>query len=159
MYRHIKWDELAVARKWLLLVLIFGGLFLACTAIYATGALDMATLVVERWMIGRPLTPFDCVLVEWKNFGAAPVNLVFIALLGTACGCTRYRWRVLPYLVILVLLGIAVEDVGKTLFALPLPPVMRSGMPDLTCPQAFPSPLHNLHSVLRFSCKLPPLAH
>jgi membrane-associated phospholipid phosphatase len=159
MYRHLKWDELAVARKWFLLALIFGGLFLACTALYATGALDMATLVVERWIIGRPLTQFDCVLVEWKNFGAAPVNLVFIALLGTACGCTRYRWRVLPYLVILVLLGIAAEDVGKTLFALPLPPVMRSGMTDLTCPQAVPSPLQQLQVGLGMWWKAPLLAH
>ncbi len=155
MYRHIKWDELAVARKWLLLVLIFGGLFLACTAIYATGALDMATLVVERWIIGRPLTQFDCVLVEWRNFGAAPVNLVFIALLGTACSRTRYRWRVLPYLIILVLLGIAAEDVGKTLFARPLPPVMRSGMVDLTCPQAVPSPLQQLQLWLGMWWKAP----
>src|SRR5258708_34300548 len=136
MYRHIKWDELAVARKWFMLAMIFGGLILACTCIYGTGALDMATLVVERWMIGRPLTQFDCVLEEWKNFGAAPVNLVFIALLGTACGCTRYRWRVLPYLVFLVLISIAAEEVGKKLFALPLPPMMRSGMTTLTCPQA-----------------------
>src|SRR5258708_32135864 len=98
MYRHIQWDELAVARKWFLLALIFGGLFLACTALYAMGALDMVTLVVERWVIGRPLTQFDCVLVEWKIFGAARVNLVFIALLGTPCVCTRYRWRALPCL-------------------------------------------------------------
>src|SRR5260221_14683155 len=115
MYRYIKWDELAVARKWFLLALIFGGLFLACTALYATGALDMATLVVERWMIGRPLTQFDCVRGEWKNFGAAPVNLVFMALLGTAWGGTRDRCRVWPSRGIVVLLGIAAEDVGKTL--------------------------------------------
>ena len=156
MYRQ--WGELAGARKWFLLALIFGGLFLACTAIYATGALDMATLVVERWIIGRPLTQFDCVLVEWRNFGAAPVNLVFIALLGTACGRTHYRWRVLPYLVILVLLGVAAEDVGKTLFARPLPPVMRSGMVDLTCPQAVPSPLQQLQVGLGMWWKAPLLA-
>ena len=155
MYRQIKWDELAVAHKWFLLALIFGALFLACTAIYATGALDMAALVVERWMMGRPLTQFDCVLVEWSNFGAAPVNLVFIALLGTACARTRYRWRVLPYLVMLVLLGIVAEEVGKTLFALPLPPVMRSGMTDLTCPQAVPSPLQHLQLGLGMWWKAP----
>src|SRR2546425_789012 len=117
---HTKWDEIAVARKWFLLALIFAGLFLIFTAIYATGVLDMATLMVERGIIGRPLIQFDCVLVEWREFGATPVNLVFIALLGTTCGLTRYRWRVLPYLVILVLISIAAEEIGKTLFALPL---------------------------------------
>jgi membrane-associated phospholipid phosphatase len=144
MYRRIKGHELAVARKWFLLALIFGGLYLALTAIYAIGALDMVTLVVERWIIGRPLVQFDCVLVEWRNFGIAPVNLVFIALLGAVCGLTRYRWRVLLYLVILVLIGIGAEVVGKHLFALPLPPIMRSGMVNLTCPQASPSRLQQL---------------
>src|SRR5438876_1757352 len=124
MYRHIKWHEPASAHMWFLLALVFGGLFLAFTAIYATGALDMATLVVEQRMIGRPLLQLDCVLVEWSKFGAAPVNLVFIALLGAACGLTYYRWRVLPYLCILALLGSAAEAVGKQLFALPLPPLM-----------------------------------
>ncbi len=155
MYRHIKWHELAGARTWFLLALIFGGLFLAFTAIYTTGALDMATLVVEQRMIGRPLIQFDCVLVEWKNFGAALVNLVFIALLGVACGLTHYRWRVLPYLVILVLISIATEAVGKQLFALPLPPMMRSGMVALACPQAGQSPLLHLQLGLGMWWKAP----
>jgi len=155
MCRHIKWHELAVARKWFLLALIFGGLFLAFTAIYATGALDMATLVVEQRMIGRPLLQFDCVLVEWSKFGAAPVNLVFIALLGAACGLTYYRWRVLPYLCILALIGTAAEAVGKQLFALPLPPLMRSGIVELTCPQAGQSPLLHLQLALGMWWKAP----
>jgi membrane-associated phospholipid phosphatase len=136
MYKHAKWVELAVARKWFLLALVFGCLYLAVTALYATGVLDMPTLLVERWIIGRPLTQFDCVLVEWRNFGAAPVNLVFVALIGTVCGLTRYRWRILPYLIILVLIGIALEEIGKELFVLPVPPTMRSGMVILTCPHA-----------------------
>ena len=134
--RHLTEDERAVTRKWFLLALVFAGLFLIFTAIYATGALDMATLVVERRLIGRPLIQFDCVLVEWSNFGATPVNLVFITLLGTTCGLTRYRWRVLPYLAILVLLGIAAEALGKALISLPVPAIMVSGMVGLTCPQA-----------------------
>lgn len=133
-----------MARKWLLLTLIFAGLFLLLTALYTMGALDIATLVVEREMIGRPLLQFDCVLVEWSNFGAAPVNLAFIALVGTACGLTRYRWRVLPCLVLLVLVGIGAEQIGKTLIALPFPALMRSGMVSLACPQAGPSPLQHL---------------
>ena len=139
-----KWNELAGASNWFLLALIFGGLFLAFTAIYATGMLNMATLVVERWMIGRPLIQFDCVLVDWRNFGAAPVTLVLIVLVGAVCGLTRYRWRVLPFLVILVLIGVAVEAIEKKLFALPLSPFMRSGMVALACPQAGQSHLLQL---------------
>ena len=131
----------AAARKWFLLALIFGVLFLVVTALYALGALTMPTLLVERWLIGRPLTQFDCVLVEWRNLGAVPVNLAFIALLGVACGLTRYRWRVLPALVALVLISLAAEVVGKKFFALPLPSDMQSGMTTLTCPQAGSSPL------------------
>jgi membrane-associated phospholipid phosphatase len=151
----MKWDELVVTRKWFLLALIFGGLFLAFTALYATRALDMTILVVERWIIGRPLMQFDCVLVKWKNFGAVPVNLVFITLVGAACGLTRYRWRVLPCLVILVLIGIATEVVGKNLFALPLPPMMRSGMATLTCPHVGHSRLLQLQLGLGMWWKAP----
>lgn len=133
-----------MARAWLLLALIFGGLFLIFTALYALGVLDMATLEVERAMIGRPLLQFDCVLVQWRNLGAAPVNLASVALVGTACGLTRYRWRVLPSLVLLVLVGIGAELIGKSLIALPFPTIMRSGMVSLTCPQAGPSPLQHL---------------
>lgn len=156
--RQRKEDELAVARKWLLLALAFGGLFLILTALYVMGVLDMATLVIERGMIGRPLLQFDCVLAEWRNFGAAPVNLVFMALVGTACGLTRYRWRVLPSLVLLVLLGIGAEEIGKTFIALPFPAIMRSGMVNLTCPQVGPSPLLQLQLGLGMWWKAPLLA-
>jgi membrane-associated phospholipid phosphatase len=136
-------DKLALARNWFLLALFFGALYLAFTALYATGVLSMPTLLVERWIIGRPLTQFDCVLVEWRNFGAVPFNLVFVALIGAICGLTRYRWRILPYLVALVLISIAVEEIGKQLLPLTLPSIMRSGMAILTCPQR--NEAHLLH--------------
>lgn len=148
-------NESSSARTWFLLSLIFAGLFLVFTAIYATGMVNMAVLVVERWLIGRPLTQFDCVLTEWVNFGAAPVNLLFIALVGVACGLTRYRWRVLPYLVVLTALGIAAEEIGKNLFVLPLPPVMRSGMTTLSCPQTGHSHLQQLQLALGMWWKAP----
>jgi membrane-associated phospholipid phosphatase len=155
MHRYIKWDKLAEAGKWFLLALIFGCLFLALTAFYATGVINTATLEVERWIIGRPLTQFDCVLVQWRNFSAATVTLVFIALIGIVCGLTRYRWRVLLYLVILILIGIAVEEVGKKFLALSLPPIMRSGMTTLTCPQAGHSRLLQLQLGLGMWWKAP----
>ena len=155
MHKYIKWNKLVEARKWFLLALIFGCLFLALTAFYATGAINTATLEVERWIIGRPLTQFDCVLVQWRNFGAATVTLVFIALIGIVCGLTRYRWRVLLYLVLLILIGIAVEEVGKKFFALSLSPIMRSGMTTLTCPQAGHSRLLQLQLGLGMWWKAP----
>ena len=155
MSRSIKWEHLAEARKWFLLTLIFGCLFLALTAFYATGAIITATLEVERWIIGRPLTQFDCVLVQWRNFGAAPVTLVFIALVGIVCGLTRYRWRVLPYLLILILISIAVEEVGKKFFALSFPSIMRSGMVELACPQIGHSRLLQLQLGLGMWWKAP----
>ena len=123
------------ARSWFLLALLFTALFLGLTAFYTTGVLTLPTLLVERWLIGRPQLQFDCVLVQWRNIGAAPATLGITALLGVWCGLTRYRWRVLPLLLTLALIGVGVEVVGKHMIALLLPPVMRSGMVALTCPQ------------------------
>ncbi|HYA99465.1 MAG TPA: phosphatase PAP2 family protein [Ktedonobacteraceae bacterium] len=132
------------ARNWFLLTLLFGCLFLALTACYATGVLNIATLETERWLIGRPLTQFDCVLVEWRNFGDAPINLILIASVGIVCGITCYRWRVLPYLLILSLISIAIEVVGKNILALSVSHIMHSGMASLTCPQEGQSRLQHL---------------
>jgi membrane-associated phospholipid phosphatase len=156
--KEFRLAEFAIARKWFLLALVFGALYLAFTVIYATGVLDMPTLLVERWLIGRPLTQFDCVLVEWRNFGEAPFNLIFVALIGAICGLTRYRWLILPYLVALVLISIAVEEIGKILFPLTLPSVMRSGMVILTCPQRRDSHLLQLQLGLGLWWKAPVLA-
>lgn len=135
MSRHMNFYGRADARKWFLLALLFGCLFLVLTAFYASGVINRATLEVERWLIGRPLTQFDCVLVQWRNFGAASINLIFIAIVGIVCGLTRYRWRVLPYLLLLILIGIAIEEVGKNLFSLPVSLTIHSGMAALACPQ------------------------
>jgi membrane-associated phospholipid phosphatase len=123
------------ARLWFLLALLFTALFLGLTAFYTTGVLTLPTLLVERWLIGRPQLQFDCVLVQWRNIGAVPASLGIITLLGVFCGLTRYRWRVLPLLLVLALIGASAEVVGKHFIALSLPPVLRSGMVALTCPQ------------------------
>jgi membrane-associated phospholipid phosphatase len=136
MHRYKKWGMRVFSDKWFLSGMIFAGLFLALTAVYATGVLNVTTILLERWIIGRPLTQFDCVLIEWKDFGSAPLNLLFIAFLGVACGFTRYRWRVLPCLMFLVLVGLGAEEFGKDLFSLSYPPAVRSGMLTLSCPQA-----------------------
>ena len=135
MFGHFNFYERADARKWFFLALLFGCLFLVLTAFYASGVINRVTLEVERWLIGRPLTQFDCVLVQWRNFGAASINLIFIAIVGIVCGLTRYRWRVLPYLLLLILISIAIEEIGKKLFSLPVSLTIHSGMAALACPQ------------------------
>lgn len=155
MFIQKKWEQYATARSWFLLALIFTVLFLLLTMFYATGVLTMPTLLVERWLIGRPQQQFDCVLVEWRNIGAAPVTLVIVTLLGMICGLTRYRWRVLPLLVALTLVGIVVEIIGKHFIGLLLPPVMRSGMVALTCPQAGSSMFQHLQLGLGMWWKAP----
>ena len=144
MSGHFEFYAHAGVRKWFLLALLFGSLSLAFTVLYASGIMNRATLEFERWLIGRPLTQFDCVLVEWRNFGAATFNLIFIALVGIICGLTHYRWRVLPYLLILILISIAIEEIGKNLFSLPVSSTIHSGMASLTCPQEGQSRLQHL---------------
>ena len=159
MSRHIKFYERAGARKWFLLALLFGCLFLALTAFYASGVINRTTLEVERWLIGRPLTQFDCVLVEWRNFGATSINLIFIATIAIVCGLTRYRWRVLPYLLLLILISLAIEEIGKKLFSLPVSLTIHSGMAALACPQEGQSRLQHLQLGLGmwWIAPLPPL--
>jgi len=144
MSGHINFYERADAPKWFLLALLFGCLFLVLTAFYASGVINRVTLEVERWLIGRPLTQFDCVLVEWRNFGAVSINLILIAIVGIACGLTRYRWRVLPYLLFLILISLAIEEIGKDLFSLPVSLTIHSGMAALACPQEGHSRLQHL---------------
>ena len=159
MSEHFEFYAHAGVRKWFLLALLFGCLFIAFTALYASGVMNRNTLEFERWLIGRPLTQFDCVLVEWRNFGAATFNLIFIALIGIICGLTRYRWRMLFYLLILILVGIAIEDVGNRFFSLPVSLRMHSGMAALACPQEGQSSLQHLQLGLGmwWTAPLPPL--
>jgi len=144
MSGHIQFNALAGARKWFLLSLLFGCLFLILTAFYASGVINRTTLEIEQWLIGRPLTQFDCVLVKWRNFGAASINLIFIAIVGIVCGLTRYRWRVLPYLLLLILISLAIEEIGKKLFSLPVSLTIHSGMAALACPQEEQSRIQHL---------------
>lgn len=150
-----KGNHYTATRRWFLLALMFAILFLLLTAFYTTGLFTMPTLLVERWLIGRPQLQFDCVLVEWRNVGAVPVTLGIVTILGVICGLLGYRWRVLVLLVMLALIGIGAEIVGKDLIALPLPSVMRSGMVALTCPQVGSSSLLHLQLGLGMWWKAP----
>lgn len=128
------------ARKWLILAFILTMAFLIYCAVYATGVTNMWTLEVERWLVGRPESRIDCVLSVWRNLGEIPAAVALLGLIGIACILGWYRKRVLPLLLLLLLLGVGVETLGKALISVPLPNTLRSGMTDLTCPQIDQSP-------------------
>jgi hypothetical protein len=120
----------------LLLALSFGGLFLLVSLLYALGVLTLPTLWIERWLVGRPLVQLDCVLVEWRNFGAPSITLTLFAGVGLVSVLTRrYRWPVLPCLLLLILFSAFVETVGKQFIDIPLPLSLQSAMISLSCPQ------------------------
>lgn len=125
----------AGVRKWFVLASILGGLFLVCSLVYATGIFNVVTLRVEQWLLLRPETRFDCMFYEWRNLGEVPASIVLTLVLGIVCALKGYRRRVLPYLLLLLLLGIGIEAAGKTVIGLSMPTTLRSGLTDLECPQ------------------------
>jgi len=132
----IKWERFEQARTWFLLALAFGGLFLAVSILYVFGVLDMPTLLIERWLLNRPLTQVDCVLVEWRNFGSPYITMTLFTGVGILCILTRcYRWPILPCLLVLILFSAFIETVGKQFIGIPLPFTMQSAMASLSCPQ------------------------
>ncbi|HEY7418077.1 MAG TPA: phosphatase PAP2 family protein [Ktedonobacteraceae bacterium] len=122
-------------RKWLILASALTIAFLIYCGVYATGVTNIATLEVERWLVGRPESRVDCVLSVWRNLGEVPATVALIGLIGIACILGWYRKRVLPLLLLLLLLAVGVETVGKAFISIPLPNTLRSGMTNLTCPQ------------------------
>jgi membrane-associated phospholipid phosphatase len=145
------------ARKWIILSAILGALFLIGTVIYVTGVLFLPTLLVERWLLWRPETAFDCVLSEWRNLGEIPETLILTGSLGIICLLGGYRRRVLPLLLLLLLLSIGIEGLGKLFIGAPLSPTLRSAMTDLSCPQfAGKSQLFKLEVGLGMVNKVPP---
>ena len=123
-------------------------LFLLYTAIFLTGALLSPTLHLEQWLLHRPLTGIDCVFHQWKRFGEVPMSLFFTFILGIGCLWLGYRRRVLPYLLLLMLLCIGSETVGKQIFPQPVPVSLESGMSNLRCPQVPPNSSLALESSL-----------
>ncbi len=147
----------AAARRWVVLACVLGVIFLVFSGLYATGMFFRPTLQVEHWLLLRPETRFDCVLVEWRNLGEIPESLILTALLGGVCLLGGYRRRVLPLLLLLLLVGVGAEIVGKTVIGAPLSPTLRSGMTDLSCPQfAGKSQLFKLEVGLGMVNKLEP---
>ena len=121
--------------KWFGLALVLLALFLMYTAIFLTGVLLLPTLHLEQWILHRPLTGVDCVFHQWKRFGEVPSSLFFTFILGMICLWLGYRRRVVPYLLLLMLLCVGSEIVGKQIFPQPVPISIERGMGNLGCQQ------------------------
>ena len=132
---HVRLRTIPPAHKWFGLSVVLLVLFLLYTAIFLTGVLLLPTLYLEQWLLHRPLTGIDCVFHQWKTFGEVPMSLFFTFVLGMGCLWLGYRRRMLPYLLLLMLLCIGSETVGKQIFPQPVPVSLESGMGNLGCQQ------------------------
>jgi membrane-associated phospholipid phosphatase len=124
-----------VARTWFIVASLFLLFALLYTAIFSAGLLLYPTLYIEQWLLHRPVTGVDCVLMQWRRLGDVDVSLVLTVGLGILCLIKGYRCRVLLYLVLLLLLTVGIEIVGKNLFAQPMPNTVGAGLSSLGCPQ------------------------
>jgi len=127
-------------RLWFLAVLVLLVLFIIYTAIFSTGVLLYPNLQLEQLLLHRPLTGIDCVFFEWKLFGEVWFSLLLTLALGIVCLFLGYRRRVLPYLLLLLLLGVGAEYVGKQYFPQVVPVNMQVGINSLACPQMWREP-------------------
>ena len=137
---YANFQRIPTLYKWLLASFVVLLLFLLYTAIFASGVLINLTLHADQWLLYRPLTSVDCVFREWKPLGDPPFISFLTVVLGIVCLWLGYRKRVLPYLVLLLLLGLGVEVVGKQVFSQPVPNSLGYGMNTLSCPQVLRQP-------------------
>lgn len=138
MYTNLK--RIPIIYRWFLAAFVLLLLFLLYTALFSTGVLLHLTLQADQWLLHRPLTSADCVFRQWKLLGDPPFSSFLIVALGVVCLWLGYRKRVLPYLVLLLVLGLGVEFVGKQVFAQPIPNSLGYGMSTLGCPQVLRQP-------------------
>ncbi|GAC1370506.1 MAG: hypothetical protein NVS2B12_02250 [Ktedonobacteraceae bacterium] len=145
---------------WFVLGTVLGVFFVAYSALYATKVLNIQTLEIARSMLVRPITRVDCIFYEWRYLGEVPVSLVITGVLGGICVLAGFRRRVVLFLVLLLLVGVGVELVGKKALALPLPATLRSGMTVLECPQLTDKPLsYHLDAATAQWSKIPDPPH
>ena len=128
------------ARLWFLAAMLLLVLFIIYTAVFSTGALLYPNLQLEQLLLHRPLTGIDCVLFEWRQFGEVWFSLLLTLALGIACLFLGYRRSILPCLLLLLLLGVGIEYVGKQYFPQVVPVNMQAGMNSLACPQMWRMP-------------------
>jgi membrane-associated phospholipid phosphatase len=132
--------RIPTSRLWFLAALVLLALFGIFTIIFSTGMLLYPTLHIEQWLLHRPLTSIDCVFVEWKQLGEVGASLLGTLVLGGVCVLLGYRRRILPYLFLLMLLGVGAEYGGKQYFPQVVPANTQFGMNSLACPQMWRQP-------------------
>ncbi|HEY7350620.1 MAG TPA: phosphatase PAP2 family protein [Ktedonobacterales bacterium] len=128
------------ASPWFILAAALLLLCLCYTFLLTRGALNASTVQMEQWLLGRPITRADCVLLEWRNVGNALFILLGTILLGVVCMLLGYRWPVLPSLVALLFICLVCEGTGKVVLRQPIPQAVSASMPALGCPQIYTQP-------------------
>ncbi|HZU68538.1 MAG TPA: phosphatase PAP2 family protein [Ktedonobacteraceae bacterium] len=137
---NLKLQRIAAEKRWYFVSFVLLLLFLLYTAIFASGIFTNLTLSADQWLLHRPLTGADCVFRQWKLLGDLPFSSFLTVVLGIVCLWLRYRKRVLLYIVLLLVLGLGVEFVGKQVFSQPVPDSLGYGMNVLACPQELRQP-------------------
>ena len=99
-----------------------------------TGVFLFPMLHVEQWLLLRPITRGDCVLTQWARLGEADITVGLACVLGVVCLLLGYRKRVLPYLLLLFLLGVGIELFGKYTLSQQVPVVVQNSLAALHCP-------------------------
>jgi len=120
---------------WFIAGTVFALLFLTYSILYATKIWDIQTLEIERSLLLRPITRVDCMFFEWRNLGEFPASLIIVCILGGISILAGFRRRVLLFLLLLLIVGVGAELVGKKLIHVPFPSTLRSGITVLECPQ------------------------
>jgi membrane-associated phospholipid phosphatase len=128
-------ERIPISRVWFIVATALLVFFAIFTAIFSTGMLLYPTLYIEQWLLHRPLTSLDCVFAEWKFLGTVGASMLFTLVLCLACLLLGYRRRVLLFLCVLLLLGVAVEYIGKQVYPQVIPVNVQFGLDSLACPQ------------------------
>ncbi len=103
------------------------------TGIFATGVFLYPMLYIEQWLLLRPITRVDCVLTQWARLGEVDMTAGLTCVLGVVCILLGYRKRVLPYFLLLFLLGVGIELVGKHTLPQQVPRVVQNNLDVLHC--------------------------
>src|SRR5579859_7729942 len=127
--------RISADRRWLLLSLIPLAMLLCYTVLVTSGSLDVLTVHQEQWLLQRPITPFDCVVYQWKYLGEAPASLALLLVVCVVCWRLKYPLRMSFVLLLLMGAGLGVEYVGKQYIYQPTPAAFEVGMNSLACPQ------------------------
>ncbi len=121
-------------QKWFVFSALSLFLGMVYTTVFATGVFIYPMLHIEQWLLHRPITRVDCVLTQWARIGEADITFGLACILCVVCVLLGYRKRVVPYLLLLFLLGVGIELIGKHTFPQQVPGVVQQSLNTLHCP-------------------------